>query len=312
MTPATAYGERDCPLCGRPAPAAREVVARRPAETMPFEALVPYWNGFFKERVFFSYARCPACGLLYAPAYFDQEQLETLYAQMPPNMDVVPEAALRKTQRGYFKVLASHAPLTGGYLEVGPDVGLFTENCVRDGRFNTHWLYEPNRAVWPALEAATAGADRHIQAEISGFAKTPDASVGAAALIHVLDHLREPLERLGDLRRTLADGATVVIVTHDESSPLRRALGSRWPAFCLQHPLLYNRPSLNGLLKAAGYAPAGTWRTVNYFPVGFLAKQTLWAVGLRLDSAQAAGGPTVGLELGNILTLAHPQCARSL
>src|SRR5438309_1433277 len=124
---------RICPVCGSqpPAPA---ISSELRAESLGFDALVPHWNGFFKDKAFFSYARCGGCGLLYAPTFFNAPQLENLYGQMPPNMAEVPLEALRRTQRGYFEILKNVSPCDGGFIEVGPDIGLFTESCVRDGR----------------------------------------------------------------------------------------------------------------------------------------------------------------------------------
>jgi hypothetical protein len=88
---------------------ARAVSSERRAETMDLAALTPYWNGFFKDKVFFTYAPCRQCGLLFNPVFFTPAQLEQLYAQMAPNMSDVPLAALRRTQRGYFETLKRHA-----------------------------------------------------------------------------------------------------------------------------------------------------------------------------------------------------------
>ncbi|MBA3812775.1 MAG: class I SAM-dependent methyltransferase [Caulobacteraceae bacterium] len=306
MSPPDPFARRDCPACGAPPPPAVQVASAPPAETLAFEDLIPHWNGFFERRVFFSYVRCRACGLLFAPTFFDTGQLAALYAQMAPNMDLIPEAALRRTQRGYFEVLKAHARLEGGYLEVGPDIGLFTANCVREGRFDAWWLYEPNREVAPALSAAMAGAPHAIIHDMDGFGAAPAASVGAAVMIHVLDHLLDPAAALRDLRAKLTPEGRLLIVVHDESSALARLLGRRWPAFCLQHPEVYSRRSLRALLERAGYRLVTVKRTVNHFPVQFLLKHLLWACGLKAERVPAFGGFAVGLELGNLIAVAAP------
>ncbi|MEP6966747.1 MAG: class I SAM-dependent methyltransferase [Pseudomonadota bacterium] len=306
MSPPGLFARRDCPGCGAAPPPAAAVASRPPAESMAFEDLVPHWNGFFKQRVFFSYVRCRACGLLFAPIFFDAGQLAALYAQMAPNMDLIPQAALRRTQRGYFDVLKAHARLEGGYLEVGPDVGLFTQNCVREGCFDAWWLYEPNRDVIGALSAAVAGRAHAIIHDMDGFDSAPPGSVGAAVMIHVLDHLLDPAAALRDLRGKLAPDGRLLIVVHDESSALSRLLGRRWPAFCLQHPEVYNRRSLRALLERAGYRLVTVERTVNYFPVQFLLKHLLWACGLKAERVPAFGGLTLGLRLGNLIAVAAP------
>jgi len=114
------------------------------------------------------------------------------------------------------------------------------------------------------------------------------------------------VKTLRELRAKLVPGGKVMLVTHDESSLLRRTIGSKWPAFCLQHPQVYNFKTMVGLFEAAGYKVLTQSRTVNYFPVSFLIKQLLWAFGIRVRRAPAFGDLAVGLKLGNMLTIATP------
>ena len=298
---------RACPVCGGKPVAQAAISSQVRAESLGFDALVPYWNGFFKDKVFFSYARCGGCGLLYAPTFFNGAQLERLYGQMPPNMAEVPLEALRRTQRGYFEALKSCSDLEGGFIEVGPDIGLFTENCVREGRFDEYWLFEPNRDVLPALSKIVEGRKSHIIHDMFGFSQVPDHAASAAVMIHVLDHLLEPVATLRELRQKLKPGARLLLVTHDESSLLRRLVGWRWPAFCLQHPQIYNPESMRVLLEAAGFEVLQQRKTVNFFQISFLLKHLLWAFGMKVQSVPSFGQLTLGLKLGNMLTIATPK-----
>lgn len=298
---------RDCPVCGSKAFAQDTIHSEVMGESLDFDALVPCWNGFFKDKVFFSYARCDGCGVLYAPTFFNGSQLEQLYGQMPPNMAEVPLEALRRTQRGYFDALRSCSDLQGGYIEVGPDIGLFTENCVREGRFEEYWLFEPNRDVLSALSKIVEGRKFHIIHDMFGFSHVPDHSASAAVMIHVLDHLLDPVAALRQLRQKLKPGARLLLVTHDESSLLRRITGWRWPAFCLQHPQIYNPQSMRVLLEAAGFEVLQQSKTVNFFQIGFLVKHLLWAFGMKVQSVPGFGHFTLGLKLGNMLTMATPK-----
>ena len=302
------YLSRACPVCGgKPVAQAATIHSEVMAESLGFDALVPYWNGFFKDKVFFSYARCGGCGLLYTPTFFNGPQLERLYGQMPPNMAEVPVEALRRTQRGYFEALKSCSDLEGGFIEVGPDIGLFTENCVREGRYDEYWLFEPNRDVLPALSKIVEGRKFHIIHDMFGFSHVPDHAASAAVIIHVLDHLLDPVATLRELRQKLKPGARLLLVTHDESSLLRRLVGWRWPAFCLQHPQIYNPESMRVLLEAAGFEVLQQRKTVNFFQMDFLLKHLLWAFGMKVQSVPSFGQLTLGLKLGNMLTIATPK-----
>lgn len=298
---------RACPVCGGKAFTQDTIHSEVKADSLDFDALVPCWNGFFKDKVFFSYARCSGCALLYAPTFFNGSQLEQLYGQMPPNMAEVPLEALRRTQRGYFEALKNCSDLEGGFIEVGPDIGLFTENCVREGKYDEYWLFEPNRDVLPALSKIVEGRKFHIIHDMFGFSHVPDHAASAAVMIHVLDHLLDPVATLRALRQKLKPGARLLLVTHDESSLLRRIVGWRWPAFCLQHPQIYNPESMRVLLEAAGYEVLQRSKTVNFFQFSFLLKHLLWAFGIKVQSVPSFGQLTLGLKLGNMLTIATPK-----
>ena len=78
----------------------------------------------------------------------------------------------------------------------------------------------------------------------------------------------------------------------------------RWRPFCLQHPELYNPRSIKQLLERAGYDAVRVRRSISYFPLGFMARQAAYGVGLKLDRLPVPKG-IIGLRLGNIITLAH-------
>ncbi len=298
-----AFLRRACPACG--ADARRpEAHSDRRAETLSLDELRPYWSGLFKEKVFFSYDRCETCGLLFAPAYFTPAQLGELYADMAPNMDLVPSAALEATQRGYWDAVRRQAPLDGGYLEIGPDIGWIVRHAAAEGRFDHYWLFEPNHAVHAPLAAATAGKPHDISVEMEDLSIVPDGSVGLAVMVHVLDHLLDPKAMLERIRAKLKPDGVLMIVTHNEASLLRRVMGTRWPPFCLQHPELYNPRSMTGLVRRAGYASVAVRRSTNYFPISFMVRQAGYTIGVdlsRLPLPQTA----IGLKLGNMVTLAR-------
>jgi hypothetical protein len=297
---------RCCPVCGAKPPENVTISTPKHAEDLDLEAVTRSWNGFFKEKTIFSYARCENCNLLYCPTFFNDSQLETLYGQMAPNMDEVPMAALVDTQYGYFNFLKNSSPLSGGYIEIGPDIGLFTEHCVREGSFTEYWLFEPNRAVQSALENVVKDHKAQVIHEVTDFSAIPDNAASAVVIIHVMDHLLDPVSTLLALKKKLTKDARVLIVTHDESSLLRRFFGWRWPAFCLQHPQIYSPKTTKALLGAAGFDVVEQHKTVNHFKVSFLVKHALWALGIKVNRVPSLGDITIGLKLGNILTIATP------
>jgi hypothetical protein len=284
------------------------VTSRRRGEDLSWDELRPYWDHFFKEKVFFSYTRCPRCGVLYCPRFFDHKTLEALYSESQHAMTGVPIEALRRTQAGYFQALKRHSPLRGSFLEVGPDVGLFTELCVREGGFDRFWMFEPSQAAHAEITERLAGKEFTIHTDMFSFEAIPEHSVSVAVIIHVLDHLLDPKDALEDLRSRLADDAIVLIVTHDESSLLARVFKNRWPPYCLAHPQLYNPRSTRAFLEATGYRVLEISKTYNHFPVMYLLRHLLAAVGLRKIKVPSLDSPQVALKLGNIITIATPDC----
>ena len=262
--------------------------------------------GFFKEKTIFSYVRCGDCGLLYAPVFFSGDQLGSLYAQMPPNMDIVPMEALRKTQKGYFSHLEKWLPLKGDYIEIGPDIGLFTENCRTNSCFERYWLFEPNLDVLPQLKNLMEGIQSRIIHDLLNFSEVPDDSASVVVMIHVLDHLLDPESTLKELRAKMRKNSILLIVTHDEGSLLPKVVGKNWPAYCLQHPQIYNKKSIQKLLTKCGFKVLEQTKTVNHFPLSFLFKHLLWAFGIPVKKVPSLGNAVIGLKLGNMMTIATP------
>lgn len=298
-----AFLKRDCPVCASTT-AVPEAHSDKRAEELSLDQLRPYWSGLFKEKVFFSYDRCSTCGVLFAPTYFSNEQLGQLYADLAPNMELVPTASLEATQRGYWDVAAKTAPLDGGYLEIGPDIGYIVRHAVAEARFDHYWLFEPNVAVHGALSAAAGGKPHDVSVEMEDLSIVPDGSVGLAVMVHVLDHLLDPKAMLERIRVKLKPGGVVMIVTHNEASLLRKVMATRWPPFCLQHPEIYSPASMKHLVRRAEYAGVEVQRSVNYFPIDFMIRQAAYTVGIDLGKAPLPKA-ALGLKLGNMITLAR-------
>ena len=294
---------RDCPMCGSTSRRV-EMASRRPAESLSRDELRPFWYTFGQEKIFFSYARCSSCRLLYTPNFFSNDELSDLYADMPANMDVVAPDAIDATQRGYFEAISASAPLEGDYLEIGPDVGHVAGHAAREGRFSKFWLFEPNKGVHGQLAASTMGRPHYISTDMTDFSAVPDGSVGLAVMVHVLDHLVDPAELLTQVRSKLRPDAMVAIVTHNEASALRYVMGRKWPPFCMQHPELYNPRSITKLLQATGFDRVEVRAAKNYFPISFMARQAAGLAGLSLARIPLPN-TVVGLRLGNMLTLAR-------
>lgn len=295
--------QRPCPLCGE-GPAFEEVHSTPRGELLPLDQLVGHWSGLFKEKAFFTYSRCDGCGLVFAPTFFTPAQLGDLYGDMAPNMDLVPEKALDATQRSYWQSAKSAGTMSGGYLEIGPDIGYIVRQAALEGNFEKFWLFEPNQSVHAHLADATGGRPSAISAEMDNLSDVPDGSIGLAVMVHVLDHILDPIDSLQRIRQKLKPDGVLMIVTHNEKSLLRRVMGKRWPPFCLQHPELYNPATVTKVLLKAGYSSVDVKRSKNYFPLSFIIRQAAFNFGINLDKLPLPNF-ALGLKLGNMITLAR-------
>ena len=294
-----------CPGCGTAASEARKARESNPrAEALPFTRHSRFAAGYDTDRVFFTYFMCPTCHLQYCPEFYTQDQLEHLYGHQQENMGDVPLAARRAAQDRYANLLLKHTKGHSGFLEIGADIGLFAKHCADNWNFDHFWLFEPNRDVTAELEGALAGHDMDVLFTMWPSEEVPNGSVSAMALVHVLDHLLEPVEFLERLHEKLEPGGVILTVTHNCESLLARVLGKRFPPYALQHPQLYSPTSIQNVFEKAGFEVLETTAAVNYFPFMHLVRAAFTILGLPAPFANLQG-PIFPIRLGNIATVAR-------
>ena len=144
----------------------------------------------------------------------------------------------------------------------------------------------------------------HLFSDLLEEVPIPDSLLGVAVMIHVLDHVLDPVQMLTHLHRKMQDNGLLVIVTHDESSLLASVLKQKWPAYCLQHPQLYQPKSITHLLKKSGFKVLDIQKTYNHFPLGYLLNHLVWALGFKKKVFPDWTRLQLPLKLGNIITIA--------
>jgi SAM-dependent methyltransferase len=270
-----------------------------------------FLSGYSTERMFFSYVGCSICGAAYCPVYYSQEHLDRLYVRQAENMAEAPLEARLRTQARYARLLLEHSRRAGQFLEIGADNGSFAQACAQVADFEKFWLYEPNEEVRDAIKLRLRGKNVIIRTDRFSSGQLVPQSVSTAALIHVLDHLLDPLAALRDLRAVLEPGGVLLIITHDASSLLARVLGKRWPPYTLQHPHLFTPTSLRTLLDRAGLQTIKIDKTVNYFPLFYFARAACTILGSNPRILRQVDGPLLGLRLGNVAAIAQRPLSRT-
>jgi SAM-dependent methyltransferase len=284
---------------------AKRVASTPPAEAISAEEHGRFLSGYTSHRVFFTYVECAECSALFCPVFYNQDQLNRLYAHQPENMAEASLEGRRRTQNGYARILMGYAPARGNFLEIGADIGLFAEACAQSGLFDRFFLYEPNLHVHAELSQRLAGHDITINSGLFSAADVPAGSVSAAAMIHVLDHILDPVALVREICDVMQPGALLLVVVHNVHSLLARVLGKRFPPFTLQHPQLYSPKSLPRLFASAGLECVDIRNTTNYFPATHFARAALSILGLGPDLLPAWDRPLIGLQLGNIAAIAR-------
>jgi SAM-dependent methyltransferase len=298
--PAT-YAHRCCPACGSDRRDQQSVHSDPPAEDLPFARVLEQWDtDIFNVKSYFSYFRCGECGLLYCPEYPDDRQLEQLYGSMSPNMAELPEASFRRTQQGYLDAVLRHRPPSGDMIEVGPDRGFLAAAAAKRPECENFWFIEPNVTVHGDLRMSVAPKPCDISTDLNHFGHIQEGVASMVFMVHVLDHLTDPMRHLVEVRRCLKPGGLLSIVVHNERSLLARVFGHRHPIYCPYHPQLFNPVTLAAILERAGFEVLQIVRTRNHYPAGYLLKNALCRMGLGVLPIPATATAIVPLPLGNI------------
>ncbi len=295
---------RPCPICGTSSTPG-VVVVRAPvrAESLSADRRDQFWRGFRSRPCFFDYARCPTCDLLFCPTYYSQSSLDRLYSSMPDNTAGADANVLSATQASYIDFLSRQRRIAGSYLEIGPDVGLSTRAACAQGQLEKAILVEPNEDVHKQLRLAAGEVPTEIFESLEQLGANERAD--NVVLIHVLDHLIDPLVQLRKIHDHTAEGGMVLAVVHNEASLLRRGLGVRWPPFCLQHPQLYNPSTLGKLFSEAGFTVVDSSPTHNIWPLRHLVKIGAALLGISGSWIERVPETRLRLRLGNIMMVAR-------
>ena len=298
----TQWDRRSCPICQSSQIADKpEVQAKHAAESMSWEDVRDSFIGLRHDQVFFSYYRCPQCHLLYCPWYFSSEQLSTLYAQMPDNLMGEDKSTASKTQSGYVRWFMKRMSNVGAFLELGPDIGLVTQEVVAQTMLERMTLVEPNLAVYDELRSNAAGGGKIEIVQYLDEVRNDDFDLVIG--IHVFDHLLDPLKDLKKLATKSAQGAHLGLVVHNEASLLRKFIGKKWPPFCLQHPQLYDPKTLRFMLDASGWKLEKVARSTNYFHLDHIAEMALGVFGLPKSLSKLVPRVETPINLGNMIAL---------
>jgi SAM-dependent methyltransferase len=154
------------------------------------------------------------------------------------------------TARQYLAELArySGAP-SGRLLEVGCGEGDFLSEAEAAG-------YDVTGVEYSAAACATAGKrmqrGRVLQGELAD-ANLPESHFDVCVLNDVIEHVRDPLAFLREVRRVLRPGGALFIATPDLNSWSARMMKERWMEWKPEHLTYFNRDNIQTALLKAGF-----------------------------------------------------------
>jgi len=300
---------RDCVVCGS---GRKQVVY---AAALPEE---PYTPGFihaahdepgtarwWRYRV----VCCRECGHYYADPVLDPDAVGASYlAQDHDNHFGVDENILLRTHRGYADLVRPRLPTRRDLqVDIGCDTGCFLK-ASRDFGFTRVVGVEPGKL---AAECATMIPNVTIMNKLFDPSDFNHSSIQLLSMIHVLDHLPEPVSFMRSIVPLMDHDGVVLAVVHNVKSVLARLSGKRWAPISVMHFDYYSSDTLMRVFAGAGFKSTTVIRTKNYFPLFHLVR---FAPGLSLSLRRVlyrvTSGPVfrrvvVKLPLGNIAIIAR-------
>ena len=291
------YISRVCPSCGSTLDLENDYVKPKFDASENYELAKERFVGFSEENVFFRYSRCK-CGFLYAKKYFSLDQLGELYGSMPDNVHSGDYKSEKRTKLHYLNFILDHIPYNARIIEIGADNGAFAEEILEKKPNIDFTFVEPNIEMHNKLKNFTKN---KIHTDISTIKDNENNKFDFVIGIHVFDHIVNISEVMKKISTVLKKDGKLFGVVHDESSILASILGSRWPAFCLQHPQLYNHKSINDFLESNNFKKVFIRPTKNFFPLFYLFGHALRVILKKKNNLK--GGWQLPLNLGNFCFL---------
>jgi 2-polyprenyl-3-methyl-5-hydroxy-6-metoxy-1,4-benzoquinol methylase len=199
------------------------------------------------------YFICKECGLIF------QKEL--------PSIEAMSEHAESEYSSGLYKEYVGAAALKyetfsrrialikqkangGRLLDVGCSSGFFIEVALQNG-FDAYGVELSSQAISFAKEGICK---RITQGDVNLLRQTGSDSYDVIVAFDIIEHTRDPLLFLRNIKGLLKPGGCIVISTPDTGHFLRLIMGSRWPMLQpLQHIFLFSKKTISRALETTGY-----------------------------------------------------------
>lgn len=203
--------------------------------------------------------RCNRCGLMYANPRKDADCVNIEAWEDNPDFDMAKERPqhYEKEQlqvRDYANTrafLAQLYPRRGKLVELGSSMGLLLDSFRKDG-----WDVlgiDPDRN---GCRHATQRLNIPTIATTLEAAGQPDESVNVVVMLHVIEHVPDPVQTLQEIHRVLKPGGHLVLETPRYDTLMYKLLGRRERSLgCDGHIYFFTTDTLRKTYEAAGFEP---------------------------------------------------------
>lgn len=258
----TTRQERDCPVCGTPARAARPFLEERldPSRLNRFSFASRKEPEFMSHRM----VCCTTCDLVFVDAPPEQSALAEAYHQADYDSATEADDAAATYLRAIKPVL-SRLDRREAALEIGTGSGVFLDALVGAG-------FSSAVGVEPSL-AAIAAAPSHRRPWIhEGIFREEDFAPESFDLIccfMTMEHVQDPGSVARAAHRLLRPGGAFVTVTHDYRSLVNRVLGRRSPIIDIEHMQIFSASSIRELFVRSAFERVEVTSFVNRYAISY-------------------------------------------
>lgn len=213
------------------------------------------WRTLFVKSGF-TFVRCSACELVFSNPQVREDLVEEEYRAGGSNdlwVDVLlSERQLAMDREKFGQLLDELEPYRGAgrVLDVGCSIGLFLELAEERGWAGKGIEFSDKARAYAVDELGLDVIDSPL--EVAGFEAD---SFDVVTLNSVIEHVNEPRRVLGEIRRLLAPGGALYVITPNVDSLACRVLHERAATFDGRNHLVYFSPrTLTRVLGQEGFA----------------------------------------------------------
>ncbi len=191
------------------------------------------------DRLHYKTVKCQNCGLVFADAVLDNNQLTKLYqASTLTYQDQIPDLA--KTYGYYLKKLEKFKVKKNRLLEIGCGNGFFLLEAKKQG-YKQVWGVEPSL---DAIKKAPKSLQKTIKNSMFHQKLFAANSFDVICFFQTFDHILDPNKFLKDCYYLLKPSGLILAINHNIESFQAKILKEKSPIIDIEHSYLYSKKTM--------------------------------------------------------------------